>query len=174
MADASAQPDRRLSGRRAVVVFAVLAALLVGLSVLAGLLADKTYAAESRRADIDSAQTVARRVVTNFYSISYQSFDQDAQRVYADLSDKFRQQAVQQLGTTWKQTVVNNHLLSKATVSASGVINISSKSAEVLVTVRRVAQSSQVANPVSSWQSAQVQLVKAGGGWKVSNMGALQ
>lgn len=174
MADASAQPHRRLSGRRAVLVFAVLGVLLVGLSVLAGLLADKTYAAESRQADVDSVQTVARRVVTNFYSISYQNFDQDAQQVYADLSDKFRQQAVQQLGTTWKQTVVNNHLLSKATVSASGVINISSKSAAVLVTVHRVAQSSQVKNPVSSWQSAQVQLTKTGGHWKVSNMGALQ
>lgn len=174
MADASAQPDRRLSGRRAVVLFAVLGVLLVGLSVLAGFLADKTYAAESRQADIGAAQTVARRVVTNFYSIDYQSFDQDTQRVYADLSDKFRQQAVQQLGTTWKQTVVNNRLLSKATVSASGVINISPKSAEVLVTVHRVAQSAQVTNPVSSWLSAQVQLVKTGGHWKVSNMGALQ
>ncbi len=173
MADASAQPDRRLNGRRAVVPFAVLGMLLVGLSVPAGLLADKTYAAESRRADIDAAQTVARRVVTDFYSISYQHFDQDAQRVYADLSDKFRQQAVQQLGTTWKQTVVDNHLLSTATVSASGVIKINSKSAEVLVTVHRVAQSSQVTNPVSSWQSAQVQLTKVGGHWKVSNMGAL-
>jgi hypothetical protein len=174
MADASAEPGSRLSGRRAVVVFAVLGLVLAALAVTAGFLARDTYAADRRESDIRSAQTVARRVVTNFYSISYQTFDQDAQRVYADLSDKFRQQAVQQLGSTWKQTVVGNRLLSKATVSASGVINISDKSAEVLVTVRRTSQSAQVKQPVSSWQSAQVQLAKVGGRWRVSGMGALQ
>ncbi|MEV5710976.1 hypothetical protein [Actinoallomurus sp. NPDC052274] len=174
MADASAEPDRRLSGRRLGVTLALLGVVLLALLVPAGYLADKTYAADTRRADIASVQTVARRVVTNFYSIGYQNFDQDAQRVYADMSDKFKAQAVQQLGTTWKQTVVNNKLISSAAVSASGVIDIQSKSAEVMVTVRRTAQSAQVTTPAATWQSAQVQLTKIGGHWRVSGMGGLQ
>jgi hypothetical protein len=174
MADASAQPDRGLSGRRLGVTLALLGVLLVALLVPVGYLADKTYAADTRRADIDTAQTVARRVVTNFYSISYQSFDEDAQRVYADLADKFKTQAVQQLGTSWKQTVVNNKLVSSAAVSASGVIDIRATSAEVIVTVRRTAQSAQVKAATSTWQSAQVQLTKVGGHWRVSGMGGLQ
>ncbi|GAA4606417.1 hypothetical protein GCM10023195_23100 [Actinoallomurus liliacearum] len=153
---------------------ALLGVVLLALLVPVGYLADKTYAADTRRADIASVQTVARRVVTNFYSIGYQNFDQDAQRVYADMSDKFKAQAVQQLGTTWKQTVVNNKLISSAAVSASGVIDIQSKSAEVMVTVRRTAQSAQVTTPASTWQSAQVQLTKIGGHWRVSGMGGLQ
>jgi hypothetical protein len=174
MADASAEPDRRLSGRRLGVTLALLGVILLALLVPVGYLADKTYAADARRADIEAVQTVARRVVTNFYSISYQSFDQDAQRVYADMSDKFKAQAVQQLGTTWKQAVVSNKLVSSAAVSASGVIDIQAKSAEVMVTVRRSAQSAQVQTPSSSWQSAQLQLTKIGGHWRVSGMGGLQ
>jgi hypothetical protein len=174
MADASAEPDRRLSGRRLGVTLALLGVILLAILVPVGYLADKTYAADTRRADIEAVQTVARRVVTNFYSISYQSFDQDAQRVYADMTDKYKAQAIQQLGTTWKQMVVSNKLVSSAAVSASGVINIDAKSAEAMVTVRRTAQSAQVQTPNSTWQSAQVQLTKAGGHWRVSGMGALQ
>lgn len=184
MADTSAEPDSRLSGGRLnparpgggrlVVVLALLGALLIGLTVWAGFLASWTYNADTRKADVDNVQTVARRVVTNFYSISYQSFDQDTQRVYADLSDKFKSQAVQQLGTTWKQTVVSNQLVSHAVVAASGVVNISAKSAEVMVTIKRTSSSTQVKSPVSSWSSAQVQLTKSGGRWRVSGMGGLQ
>jgi hypothetical protein len=179
MADTSAEPDRRLnsggpSGRRLVTAFAFLSALLIGLTVWAGFLADWTRAADGRNTDIASAQTVARRVVTNFYSISYQTFDQDTQRVYADLSTAFKEQAIQQLGTSWKQTVVTNQLVSHAVVATSGVVNISPKSAEVMVTVKRTSSSTQVKAPVSSWASAQVQLSKAGGRWRVSGMGGLQ
>lgn len=174
MADASAEPGSRLSGRRAVVMFAALGLVLAALAVTAGFLVRRTQAADTRESDIQAAQSVARRVVANFYSIGYQTFDQDAQRVYADLSDTFRQQAVRQLGSTWKQTVVGDRLLSRATVSASGLINISDRSAEVIVTVRRISQSAQVKQPVSSWQRAQVQLAKIGGRWRVSGMGALQ
>jgi hypothetical protein len=174
MADASAKPDRRLSGPRAAAAFVLLAVLLVGLTVCAGFLADWTYGAQTRRSDVDAVQSVARRVVTNFYSISYQSFDQDTQRVYADLGEKFKAQAVQQLGTSWKQTVVGNQLVSHAVVAASGVINISASSAEVMVTVKRTSSSSQVKSPVSSWASTQVQLSKSGGRWRVSGLGGLQ
>lgn len=174
MADASAEPDRRLSGRRTIAAFALLGALLVGLTVWAGYLADWTHNAATRRSDVDAVQSVARRVVTNFYSISYQSFDQDTQRVYGDLADKFKEQAIQQLGSSWKQTVVGNQLVSHAVVAASGVINISATSAEVMVTVKRTSSSSQVKSPVSSWASTQVQLSKSGGRWRVSGMGGLQ
>ncbi len=174
MADIAAEPDRRLNGGRLVVAFAVLGALLVGLSVYASFLADWTYGADQRKSDINASQSVARRVVTNFYSISYQSFDQDTQRVYADLSDKFKSQAVQQLGSSWKQTVVSNQLVSHAVVSASGVVNLGPKTAEVMVTVKRTSSSTQVKTPVSSWASAQVQLAKTHGKWQVSDMGGLQ
>ncbi|MCW2946935.1 MAG: hypothetical protein JWR24_3652 [Actinoallomurus sp.] len=174
MADTSAEPDRRLSGGRLAAAFAVLGVALVGLSVWAGFLVDQTYTGDTRTSDIQAVQSVARRVATNFYSISYQSFDQDTQRVYADLSNTFKDEAVQQLGTSWKQTVVSNQLVSHAVVAASGVINISAKSAEVLVTVKRTSQSTQVKSPVSSWASAQVQLAKTGGRWRVSGMGGLQ
>ncbi|MDN3359539.1 hypothetical protein [Actinomadura sp. DC4] len=190
MADASAEPDRRLSagrggrlgamldrrfrGGRLGAAFAALALVFVALTVWAGFLADKTYAADTRKSDIAAVQKVANRVVTNFYGISYQSFDQDTQRVYADLDSAFKAQAVQQLGSTWKQTVVGNQLVSSAVVYASGVVNISARSAEVMVTVKRTSRSSQVKTPVSSWASAQVQLAKRGGDWKVSGMGGLQ
>ena len=174
MADASAEPDRRLSPRRLGIALALLGLVLLALLVPVGYFADKTYAADTRKSDIEAVQKVARRVVTNFYSISYQSFDEDAQRVYADMSDKFKAQAVQQLGTNWKQTVVTNKLVSSAAVSACGVVNIDAKSAEVMVTVRRTAQSAQVTTPSSTWQSAQVQLTKVGGHWRVSGMGGLQ
>jgi hypothetical protein len=174
MADTSAEPDRRLNGGRLAAAFALLGVLLVGLSVLAGFLANWTYAADNRKSDISAVQDVARRVVTNFYSISYQSFDQDTQRVYADLADKFKQQAVQQLGSSWKQTVVGNRLVSHAVVAASGVINISPTSAEVMVTVKRTSSSTQVKSPVASWASAQVELAKTGDHWRVSGMGGLQ
>jgi hypothetical protein len=174
MADASTEPDRRLSGRRLLAAFLSLGAALVALTVWATFLVRTTYAADTRKSDIESVQTVARRVVTNFYSISYQTFDTDTQRVYADLADKFKEQAVQQLGATWKQTVTSNQLISKAAVATSGVINLSPKSAEVMVTVRRTSQSSQVRTPVASWASAQVQLAKVGGRWMVSGMEGLQ
>ncbi len=190
MADASAEPDRRLNagrggrlgamlgrrtrGGRLGAAFAALGLVFVALSVWAGFLADRTYAADTRRSDIAAVQDVAQRVVTHFFGISYQSFDQDAQRVYADLDGGFKAQAVQQLGSSWKQTVVGNQLVSSAVVYASGVINISSASAEVMVTVKRTSQSAQVRTPVSSWASAQVQLTKRGGHWKVSGMGGLQ
>jgi hypothetical protein len=200
MADASAESDRRLStsrggrlgamlrhrpriGRprlrrphlgRLGAAFVVLGLVFVALTVWAGFLANKTYAAETRRSDISAVQDVARRVVTHFYGISYQSFDQDTQRVYADLDSAFKAQAVQQLGSTWKQTVVGNQLVSSAVVYASGVVTINSKSAEVMVTVKRTSQSSQVKTPVASWASAQVQLTKRGDNWKVSGMGGLQ
>jgi hypothetical protein len=186
MADASAEPDRRLSagrggrlgamldrrfrGGRLGAAFAALGLVFVALTVWAGFLANKTYAAETRRSDISAVQDVARRVVTHFYGISYQSFDQDTQRVYADLDSAFKAQAVQQLGSTWKQTVVGNQLVSSAVVYASGVVTINSKSAEVMVTVKRTSQSSQVKTPVASWASAQVQLTKRGDSWKVSCM----
>lgn len=189
MADTSAEPDRRLSadggGRRGAMLngfpggrmgaaFLALGLVFVALTVWAGILADKTYAADNRKSDIAAVQNVARRVVTHFYEISYQTFDQDTQRVYADLDSAFKAQAVQQLGTSWKQTVVGNQLVSSAVVYASGVVNITAKSAEVMVTVKRTSQSSQVKAPVSSWASAQVQLTKRGDDWKVSGMGGLQ
>jgi Flp pilus assembly protein TadG len=190
MADASAEPDRRLSagrggrvgamldrrfrGGRLGAAFVALGLVFVALTVWAGFLADKTYAADTRKSDIAAVQKVANRVVTNFYGISYQSFDQDTQRVYADLDSAFKAQAVQQLGSSWKQTVVGNQLVSSAVVYASGVVNISAKSAEVMVTVKRTSHSTQVKTPVSSWASAQVQLAKRGGDWKVSGMGGLQ
>lgn len=194
MADASAEPDRRLNAGRATarrggrpgamldrgpggrvgVAFVALGLVFVALTVWAGFLADKTYAADTRKNDIAEVQDVARRVVTHFYEISYQTFDQDTQRVYADLDSAFKAQAVQQLGTSWKQTVVGNQLVSSAVVYASGVVNISAKSAEVMVTVQRTSQSSQVKTPVSARASAQVQLTKRGHDWKVSGMGGLQ
>jgi hypothetical protein len=189
MADASAEPDRRLNagrggrlgamldrvpGGRIGAAFVALGLVFVALTVWAGFLADKTYAAEQRKNDIAEAQDVARRVVTHFYQISYQTFDQDTQRVYADLDPAFKAQAIQQLGTSWKQTVVGNQLVSNAVVYASGVVNISGKTADVMVTVKRTSQSSQVKNPVSSWASAQVKLTKRGHDWKVSGMGGLQ
>jgi hypothetical protein len=190
MADASAEPDRRLSagrggrlgamlgrrfrGGRLGAAFAALGLAFVALTVWAGFLADKTYAADSRKSDIAAVQKVANRVVANFYGISYQTFDQDTQRVYTDLDSAFKAQAVQQLGSSWKQTVVGNQLVSSAVVYASGVVNISAKSAEVMVTVKRTSHSTQVKTPVSSWASAQVQLTKRGDDWKVSGMGGLQ
>lgn len=189
MADASAEPDRRLSagrggrpgamlerfpGGRLSAAFTALGLVFVALTVWAGVLADRTYAADTRKSDIAEVQNVARRVVTHFYEISYQSFDQDTQRVYADLDSAFKAQAVQQLGSSWKQTVVGNQLVSSAVVYASGIVNITSRSAEVMVTVKRTSQSAQVKTPVSSWASAQVQLTKRGGDWKVSGMGGLQ
>lgn len=174
MADAAAEPDRRLSGRRLLTAFIALGVALVALTVWATFLVRSTYAADTRRTDVETVQSVARRVVTNFYSISYQTFDQDTQRVYADLADKFKEQAIQQLGSAWKQTVTANQLVSRAAVAASGVINLSPKSAEVMVTVRRTSQSAQVKTPVGSFASAQVQLTKVGGRWLVSGMGGLQ
>jgi hypothetical protein len=190
MADASAEPDRRLNaglrgrlgamldrrirGGRLAAAFVALGLLFVALTVWAGFLADRTYAADNRESDIAAVQQVARRVVTHFYEISYQTFDEDTQRVYADLDSAFKAQAVQQLGSSWKQTVVGNQLVSSAVVYASGVVTISAKSAEVMVTVKRTSQSTQVKTPVSSWASAQVQLTKRGADWKVSGMGGLQ
>lgn len=194
MADASAEPDRRLKageaaerrggrpgalldrgpGGRIGAAFIALGLVFVALTVWAGVLADKTYAADNRKNDIAEVQSVARRVVTHFYEISYQTFDQDTQRVYADLDSGFRTQAVQQLGTGWKQTVVGNQLVSSAVVYASGVVNITGRSAEVMVTVKRTSRSAQVKTPVSSWASAQVRLTKHGDDWKVSGMGGLQ
>ncbi|WP_329250615.1 hypothetical protein OG417_05415 [Actinoallomurus sp. NBC_01490] len=189
MADASAEPDRRLSagrgrlgamldrrfrGGRLGAAFAALGLIFIALTVWAGFLAKSTYAADTRKSDIAAAQEVARRVVIHFYEISYQTFDQDTQRVYADLDSAFKAQAVQQIGSAWKQTVVSNQLISNAALYASGVVNISSKSAEVLVTVTRTARSSQAKTPVSSRVSAQVQLTKRGDDWKVSGMGGLQ
>jgi hypothetical protein len=174
MADAATEPDRRLSGRRLLAAFLSLGAALVALTVWAAFLVRATYAADTRKSDVEAVQSVARRVVTNFYSISYQTFDADTQRVYADLADKFKDQAIQQLGATWKQTVESNQLVSKAAVGASGVVNLSPKSAEVMVTVRRTSQSAQVRSPVASWASAQVQLTKVGDRWLVSGMGGLQ
>jgi hypothetical protein len=189
MADASAEPDRRLSagngrlgamldrrmrGGRLGAAFAALGLIFIALTVWAGFLAKRTYAADTRKSDIATVQQVARRVVTHFYEISYQTFDQDTQRVYTDLDPAFRAQAVQQLGSSWKQTVVGNQLVSSAVVQSSGVVNISSKSAEVMVTLKRTSQSSQAKTPVSSLVSAQVQLTKHDGDWKVSGMGGLQ
>lgn len=174
MADAAAEPDRRLSGRRLLAAFVALGTALVALIVWAAYLVRSTNAADTRRSDVEAVQTVARRVVTNFYSISYQTFDTDTQRVYADLADKFKEQAIQQLGATWKQTVTANQLVSRAAVAASGVINLGPKSAEVMVTVRRTSESAQVKAPVGSFASAQVQLTKVGGRWLVSGMGGLQ
>jgi hypothetical protein len=94
--------------------------------------------------------------------------------VYADLDSAFKAQAVQQLSSSWKQTVVGNQLVSSAVVYASGVINISAKSAEVMVTVKRTSQSTLSKIPTTSWASAQVQLAKRGGDWMVSGMGGLQ
>ncbi|GAA4483313.1 hypothetical protein GCM10023191_004710 [Actinoallomurus oryzae] len=166
--------DRRFRGGRLGAAFAALGLIFIALTVWAGFLAKSTYAADTRKSDIAAAQEVARRVVIHFYEISYQTFDQDTQRVYADLDSAFKAQAVQQIGSTWKQTVVSNQLISNAALYASGVVNISSKSAEVLVTVTRTARSSQAKTPVSSRVSAQVQLTKRGDDWKVSGMGGLQ
>lgn len=174
MADAAAEPARRLSGRRERAAMLGLGAALVALAAWAAYLVDVTHAADTRRGDIDAVQGVASRVVTNFYSISYQTFDTDTQRVYADLAEKFKEQAVQQLGATWKQTVVANQLVSHAAVATSGVVNLGARSAEVMVTVRRTSQSAQVKSPVASWASATVQLIKAGGRWLVSGMAGLQ
>jgi hypothetical protein len=166
--------DRRVGAARLGAAFAALGLVFVALTVWAGLLADRTYAADTRQADVAAVQTVARRVVTHFYSISYQTFDQDTQRVYADLDSAFKAQAVQQLSSSWKQTVVGNQLVSSAVVYASGVVNISAKSAEVMVTVKRTSQSTLTKTPTTSWASAQVQLAKRDGDWKVSGMGGLQ
>jgi hypothetical protein len=167
-------PAAETTPRRLGVTFAALAVLFIALAVWAGVLTKTTYAADTRKSDIAAAQSVARRVVTHFYEISYQTFDQDTQRVYADLDAGFKAQAVQQLGSTWKQTVVGNQLVSTAVVYASGVITINSKTAEVMVTVKRTSQSTQIKTPVASWASAQVHLTKRSGGWKVSGMGGLQ
>jgi hypothetical protein len=190
MADASAESDRRLSrsriGRlgamlrrpfsmgRLGAAFVALGLVFIALTVWAGFLAKRTYAAETRRSDITSVNDVSRRVVTNFYGISYTNFDQAAQRVYADLDSGFKTQAVQQFGSSWKQTVVGNKLVSTAVVSSSGLVNISNKSAEVMVTVKRTSQSTQAKTPVASWASVEVQLTKRGDNWKVSGMGGLQ
>lgn len=174
MADAATEPDRRLSGHRLLAALLSLGAALIALVIWASFLINATYTADTRKTDNEAVQGVARRVVTNFYSISYQTFDTDTQRVYADLSDKFKEQAVQQLGATWKQTVTSNQLVSRAVVAASGVVNLNPKSAEVMVTVRRTAQSAQVKSPVGSWASAQVQLTKIDGRWLVSGMAGLQ
>lgn len=180
MADAAAEPDRRLSGRmkargvRPGAVFVALGLVFVALTVWAGFLVRRTHAQDTRKSDIAAVQDVARRVVTHFYQISYQTFDRDAQRVYADLDGGFRAQAVRQLGSGWKQTVVGNRLVSNATVYASGVVDISGRSAEVMVVVKRTSQSAQVKTPVSSWASAQVRLTKRGDRWKVAGMGGLQ
>jgi hypothetical protein len=170
----SPAPEKGDEPRRLGVAFAALAVLFVALAVWAGVLTKQTYAEDTRKSDIAAAQNVARRVVTHFYEISYQTFDQDTQRVYADLDAGFKAQAVQQLGSTWKQTVVGNQLVSTAVVYASGVITINSKTAEVMVTVKRTSQSTQVKTPVASWASAQVHLTKRSSGWKVSGMGGLQ
>jgi hypothetical protein len=167
------EPEKAERGRLGI-GFAALAVIFIALAVWAGVLTKDTYAADTRKSDIANSQQVARRVVTHFYSISYQSFDQDSQRVYADLDAGFKAQAVQLLGSTWKQTVVGNQLVSSAVVYASGVVTINSKTAEVMVTVKRTSQSSQTKTPVASWASAQVQLTKRSGGWKVSGMGGLQ
>lgn len=174
MADAAAEPDRRLSAGRLLTALIALGVALVALVVWAVFLVRSTNAADTRRSDTEAVQTVARRVVTNFYSISYQTFDADTQRVYGDLAEKFKEQAIQQLGAAWKQTVTSNQLVSRAAVTASGVINLNPKSAEVMVTVRRTSQSAQVKAPVGSFASAQVQLTKIGGRWLVSGMGGLQ
>lgn len=176
MADTPAEPGRRLKIHWGRVAAVVLTLALLAIAGLAGLkYTPYAFGADNtRQNDFDQVQTVARRVMWNFYSISYTTFDNDSQRFYRDMTDKFKATSVQQLGATLRKSVMDTQLVSKPTAVSSGVVNIDGNTAQVVVVITRSAQAKQVKTPQISKAGGKVDLTRVNGRWLVSNIGALQ
>lgn len=173
MADAAAQPDDRLNTGRIKWAFAVLLVILVGLSTWAGFLVDKSYAADSRESDVAKVRELAGETATAWFSISYQTFDQDYQRFLANMDPPMKAQA-SQISSQAKQSVTQNQLTSKGTLEDVGLTTIDRKTATVIVAVTRTAQSTTVKTPQTSPGRLQVMLTKEHGKWLVSNLKPVQ
>jgi Mce-associated membrane protein len=173
VADAAAQPDDRLKPRGLKWVFVFLLVALVGLSTWAGFLVDKTYRADNRESDVAKVREVAGQTGTAWFSISYQTFDQDYRRFLTNMDSQMKSQA-SQISSQAKQSVTQSKLTSHGTLEDVGLTTIDRKTATVIVAVSRTATSTQIKTPQTAPGRLQVTLTKEHGQWLVSNLKPVQ
>lgn len=169
MADASAEPNRRLR-----LAYWLAVPILLALAVWCGLLIHSASGHSTREADADEAQRVASRFLTNLYTVDYKTYDRHTQRLLGDLAPKAKD-LVEKGAARQKAVLTQQKLTVRSSVWSAGVITLASTTAEVAVTVNvtrtaDAAKQKEARSPQPGYVRAKVTLVKRDGRWLVSDM----
>jgi Mce-associated membrane protein len=151
----------------------VLAALLVGLVVTAGLLGTRAHDQAAVDRARDRALAAARTEAQAFLSYDYRTLDADFAKARAGLTGRFAgeyatttQKVVRPTATQYKAQV-------KAEVISLGVVDARADQVVVIAFVDQTTTSSRLAGPKVDANRVRLTLVPVRGQWKVSAVDAL-
>jgi len=164
---------RPFSGGWPMVAALVLAALLVGLVVTAGLLGTRAHDQAAVDRARDRALAAARTEAQAFLSYDYRTLDADFAKARAGLTGRFAgeyatttQKVVRPTATQYKAQV-------KAEVISLGVVDARADQVVVIAFVDQTTTSSRLAGPKVDANRVRLTLVPVRGQWKVSAVDAL-
>ena len=167
--DEATPPPGRLGRRTRAVVLAVLAVLAVAAVALAATKASELSAAsdrDQRRTDVLAA---ARQQAVNFTTLDYQHLDRDLARVLRGATGDFRSQF--RAGTKdLSALVTENQAVSQGEVLDAGIVSDDADSARVLVVADSTVTNSADPKPQRRHYRMQLDLVREGSRWLVSDL----
>ena len=161
------------TGRRRLPTRAVVLALIVVLAVAAAVLAGTSLArvsAASDRADRRAAVLdAARQQAVNFTTLDYRHLDRDLGRVLRGATGDFRRQF--RSGTKdLSSLVTENKAVSRGEVLDAGLVSSDADSARVLVVADSTVTNAADPEPQKRHYRMQLDLVRHGGRWLVSDL----
>jgi Mce-associated membrane protein len=168
---AVATPTSRgpLAGRGRLVLLVVLAALAVAAVSLIAASATRLSAATERDARRTAVLSAARQQAVNFTTLDYRHLDRDLGRVLRGATGDFRKQF--KAGTKDLSTLVTqNKAVSRGEVLDAGIVSDDADSARVLVVADSTVTNTADATPQKRHYRMQLDLVRSGHRWLVSDL----
>jgi Mce-associated membrane protein len=165
--DPASRRPRRPGGRG--LALAALALAAVACVVLIALTLPRMSAADERDQRRTEVLQAARQAAVNFTTLDYRRLDRDLGRVLAGATGEFRSQF--EAGTKdLSELVTANQAVSKGEVLEAGVVSDDADSARVLVVADSTVTNAAESEPQKRHYRLQLDLVRDGERWLVSDL----
>ncbi|HEY2266861.1 MAG TPA: hypothetical protein VGI96_29860 [Streptosporangiaceae bacterium] len=148
----------------------ILAAVVVVLAVVTGVLFFKWQSAQAAGDARTGAVTAATQKVPALLSYSYSSFDSDLTQAETDTTSQFRATYGKLMTGQIEPTAMQNKVVTQATVSGTSVISAQPGSATLLMFLNQQTKTNAKQESVLNDTAVQVSMRQVNGTWLIDNM----
>lgn len=174
---AAARPDEPLTGTATATrahpargwVLTLLVLVAVAAAALAAVSLTRLTAATERDQRREQVLDAARRATVNFTTLDYRRLDRDLGRVLTGATGKFRSQ-FKAGARDLSALVTRNKAVSRGEVLEAGLVSSDDDSARVLVAADSTVTNAASPKPQQRYYRIQLDLVRSGGRWLVSDL----
>jgi Mce-associated membrane protein len=151
---------------------AVVGALVLALSVTAGVLAVRATAASQREAARSAATEAARTAVPQVLSYNYATINADIARATERLTGDFAQDYARVAADVVLPTAAKDQVVTSASLTGVSVMTASSSTVRLLLFVNQSTTSSEKPTAISASRVVAT-MSKVGGSWLISDLRAV-